>query len=376
MLPESVEHNLDLVEKIVSAVLYEGYILYPYRSSSIKNRQRWNFGVLAPRSHSEANGDTDAWGMQTECLVRGDQHHAALDVRVRFLHLLAREIGVPIADCGLRNADWGGGENGISLSECDYQVVESLDVGSQRFQSWQEAVEREVSLTGVKLCDLVARPNRQPFAFESNRETEVLRDPDDQVVGLIVRRQGFIKGEVELTAEQVGSDLYKLTVRVLNLTPLDEGIRNPQSAIRNWRSRDEVLLGSLVSAHTVLGVRGGDGEFVSLLDPPEDCRIQAAACANAGTWPVLVGEEGARDLMLSSPIILYDYPQVAPESAGNLFDGMAIDEILTLRILTLTDEEKREMRGVDEHARRLLERTETLPPEQMMKLHGAMKSKR
>jgi hydrogenase maturation protease len=80
--------------------------------------------------------------------------------------------------------------------------------------------------------------------------------------------------------------------------------------------------------------------------------------------------------MLSSPIILYDYPQIAPESAGDLFDGTEIDEILTLRILTLTDEEKREMRGVDERARRLLERTETLPPEQMMKLHGAMRGKR
>jgi hydrogenase maturation protease len=80
--------------------------------------------------------------------------------------------------------------------------------------------------------------------------------------------------------------------------------------------------------------------------------------------------------MLSSPIILYDYPQIAPESAGDLFDGTEIDEILTLRIMTLTDEEKREMRGVDARARQILERTERLAPEQMMKLHGAMKGKR
>jgi hydrogenase maturation protease len=80
--------------------------------------------------------------------------------------------------------------------------------------------------------------------------------------------------------------------------------------------------------------------------------------------------------MLSSPIILYDYPQIAPESAGDLFDGTEIDEILTLRIMTLTDAEKREMRGVDERARRILERTETLPAEQLMKLHGAMRTLR
>ena len=77
--------------------------------------------------------------------------------------------------------------------------------------------------------------------------------------------------------------------------------------------------------------------------------------------------------MLSSPIILYDYPQIAPESAGDLYDGTEIDEILTLRIMTLTDEEKREMRSVDERARQILERTEKLSTHEMMKLHGALR---
>jgi hydrogenase maturation protease len=128
---------------------------------------------------------------------------------------------------------------------------------------------------------------------------------------------------------------------------------------------------TLASTHTILGVR--EGEFVSLLDPPEALRETAASCRNAGTWPVLVGVEGERNMMLSSPIILYDYPQVAPESGGDLFDATEIDEILTLRIMTLTDVEKREMRGADERARQMLERTETLAPEQLMKLHGAIK---
>ncbi len=106
---------------------------------------------------------------------------------------------------------------------------------------------------------------------------------------------------------------------------------------------------------------------------PQAFREAAAGCSNVGTYPVLVGEEGSHDCMLSSPIILYDYPQIAPESAGNLYDGTEIDEILTLRIMTLTDEEKHEMRGADERARQILERTETLPVEQLMKMHGAMK---
>jgi len=131
---------------------------------------------------------------------------------------------------------------------------------------------------------------------------------------------------------------------------------------------------SLVSAHLVLGVE--DGEFISLLEPPEGLADLAALCQNIGVWPVLVGEEGQHDTLLASPIILYDYPQIAPESAGDLFDGTEIDEILSLRIMTLTKDEKREMRESDERARRILERTETMPAEQFMKLHGAVRGLR
>jgi hydrogenase maturation protease len=129
-----------------------------------------------------------------------------------------------------------------------------------------------------------------------------------------------------------------------------------------------------VSAHTILEVR--DGEFVSLVDPPEKYREFAKSCQNVGTWPVLVGEKDQRDTMLSSPIILYDYPEIAPESPGDLFDGAEIDEILSLRIMTMTEEEKREMRESDERARQILERTESLPEEQLMKLHGALRGLR
>jgi hypothetical protein len=119
-----------------------------------------------------------------------------------------------------------------------------------------------------------------------------------------------------------------------------------------------------------------EGEFVSLIDFPETYRDFAGACQNVGTWPVLVGDASQRDTMLSSPIILYDYPQIAPESPGDLFDGAEIDEILSLRIMTMTDEEKLEMRHSDQRARQILERTETLPEEQFMKLHGALRGLR
>jgi hydrogenase maturation protease len=140
------------------------------------------------------------------------------------------------------------------------------------------------------------------------------------------------------------------------------------------KSRDEALMRSLVSTHTILGV--SEGEFVSLFDPPEAWRTVAASCQNVGSWPVLVGDAGEKDMMLSSPIILYDYPQVAPESPGDLFDSTEIDEILTLRILTLTDAEKLLVAAVDDRARLLLSRTEALARDQLMGLHGAVRSLR
>jgi hypothetical protein len=156
--------------------------------------------------------------------------------------------------------------------------------------------------------------------------------------------------------------VYRLGVRVSNRTPLEAA---------SGASRDELLLRSLVSAHLILTVSGGT--FVSLLDPPAALAGAAAQCENIGVWPVLAGETGARDTMLASPIILYDYPVIAPESAGDLFDSTEIDEILSLRIMTLTDAEKQEMRESDERARLLLERTEALSADEMMRLHGTLR---
>ncbi len=172
-----------------------------------------------------------------------------------------------------------------------------------------------------------------------------------------------------LDASHVSANLFRLTLRIRNscvLAYAGEHGRGP--------GRDETLLGSLVSVHSILQVAGGG--IVSLLDPPAEFRAAAAGCVNIGCWPVMAGEEGQLDMMLAAPIILYDYPQIAPESCGDLFDGTEIDEILALRILTLSDAEKLEVRNGDSRARRILERTEMLPPEHFQKLHGAMRGLR
>src|SRR5207248_7063215 len=100
---------------------------------------------------------------------------------------------------------------------------------------------------------------------------------------------------------------------------------------------------------------------------------EAAGCENVGTWPVLVGNPGERRTVLCSPIILEDYPRVAPESPGDLFDGGEIDQLLILNILALTDEEKAEMAASDPRAKEILERTAALTPDELMRLHGVVR---
>src|SRR5436305_565006 len=82
--------NFAAVEKIADAVLYEGYILYPYRASSTKNRQRWNFGTLYPKQYAEAQRPAESFRMTTECLVKAGVE-TKLDIRVRFLQLVEGE---------------------------------------------------------------------------------------------------------------------------------------------------------------------------------------------------------------------------------------------------------------------------------------------
>jgi hypothetical protein len=349
--------NTKVVEDIANAVLYEGYMLYPYRPSSVKNRQRWNFGVVYPRAYSEMQTGADSWFMQTECLATGGPG-TELSVKVRFLQAVARTIGrlkVPLDEWPI---------SGDGGREPDFQIVETLRVGDQILQTWEEAIEREITLPPLPLNGNVAEARSSQILFSGGKEFEPVRNPDGEIAAFIVRTKKSVTAQVDVSAVRVSEGLFKITVRISNLAATD-----PASV-----SRSDALMQSLLSAHTILAVEGG--EFVSLLDPPAALKEFVSACSNIGTWPVLAGEEGRRETMLSSPIILYDYPQIAPESPGNLFDGTEIDEILALRILTLTEDEKHEMRSADAHARQILERTESMPVEHFMKLHGVLRGLR
>jgi hypothetical protein len=330
--------NTKLTDAIAKALLYEGYLLYPYRPSSVKNRQRFNFGVLYPKSYAESQTGSDVWSMQTECIIEGPS--PAIEVRVRFLKLVSRTRNDAIASA--------------SPSQTGFQ---------QSAEPWQEAVEHEVIVPVQSVSPLFATALRWEFGFPAKDESEQVRDANGQIVRIVRRKQEAIWGVIEITASNVAERITKLTVRVKNLTATEEDLGSI--------TRTAALMHALVSAHTLLGV--SEGQFISLLEPPDNLKDFAASCQNLGTWPVLVGLAGERDTMLSSPIILYDYPQIAPESPGDLFDGAEIDEILSLRIMTMTDEEKREMSNTDARARALLERTESLPMEHLAKLHGTLR---
>ena len=349
--------NAKLVEDIANAVLYEGYMLYPYRPSSVKNRQRWNFGVVYPQAYSENQKGADNWLMQTECLVKASSD-AKLQVKVRFLQAVARTIGKLKAPLDAMPPD-------VRSRELEFDGVESLTVGDKIFQSWQEAIEREVVLSPLSFEKIVLADRCSMVHSPGGREFEPLHDATGRIVALIVRTRESLSGKLEVGVARVAGDVFKITARILNTT---------KNSNRSAASREAALMQSLLSAHTILHIEGG--EFISAIDPPDSLKQAAAECANVGTWPVLAGEEGQRDCMLSSPIILYDYPQIAPESPGALFDGTEIDEILALRILTLTDDEKQEMRNADDRSREILERTETMPAEHFLKLHGVLRGLR
>jgi len=334
-------------EKVADALLYEGYVLYPYRASSAKNRLRFQWGVVAPRDVVAA-GEAERWEMQTECLIEAGAP-AVLDVKVRFLQLQERALE-EAGDAGA------------------LRPVEFLDLGGELLVAWDEGMEREIELPGLALAELLAEGERSlDLELPAGEEIEGLRTPAGVVAGRLIRRRRAIAAVVLLAAERAedGSGLVRLSVRIENRTPWPQGL---------GASRQEGLWRSLVSTHTLLAVRGG--RFVSLLDPPAEAARAAAACVNLHTWPVLAGSGGEDDVVLSSPILLYDHPAVAPESPGDLCDATEIDEILTLRIMTLTEEEKREARGTDPRARQIVERADALPDAVLERLHGAVRSLR
>ena len=306
--------DLDAVRKIADAVLYEGYILYPYRASAQKNRSRWQFGVVMAPGYAAADPSESSF-TRTECVLEHSGQPAAR-VILRFLQVQRR-----------------------SSSGADAP-------------SWDEAVEREVEFT-VGTAELLGAGLVHQFSVPGGED----REPS------VIRRRAPLAGAVSVRTTPVPGPwrAVRLAVRVENRTAAE-----PVPA-----HRDQALPTALVAAHVIVSVSGGS--FLSMTDPPEWARPAVAECENTGSWPVLGEPGGGRQVVLASPIILYDHPELAPESPGELYDGTEIDEILTLRTLALSDQEKLEARATDPRAAALIDRVESMDALTMERLHGTIR---
>jgi hypothetical protein len=274
---------MDAVRAIADAVLYEGFLLFPYSKNALKNRMPFQFGVVMPAGYRDAS---EPRSFTSQFLVR---------------------------------------HSGESLTELR-GLLRFLDVGAN-------AAEREI-----------------PFGGELGN-------------GGIVQRFvcGGLSATIALSAQRK-QGAWLVTVEVSN-----------ESRVRPTAVRNVALQKALVSAHVVFEVSGG--EFVSLLDPPAAYAQLVQSCTNERFFPVLAGEgESGRQtsaLLLVSPIVLYDFPKVAQASRGPTFDGTEIDQLLSLSVAALSDEERAQARIAHPQVARMVERAEamTIAPGWRVRVH-------
>jgi hypothetical protein len=315
----------DRARAVADAVLYEGYLLYPYRGTSGKNQSRWQFGVLGPPGAADAGlGEDDT--LAAQFLVDGAQ---AITLVVRFLQLQRRRAERELA---------GGG----------FERVDELTTRAGSWLTWDEAVECEKSFGPLVFAD-------QPWTLPVHADTATETEPVDG--GRLVRERCEVRGVLTVSSEPDG-DLRRVSVRVSNVGAAA-------------RDKSDSIARSMIGTHIIAEVVGG--QFVSLLEPPPAAADAVSRCSQHRCFPVLAGPPGSQDLLLISPIILYDHPEVAEQSGTALYDCTEIDEILTLRVMTMTEEEKAQARATDPRAAQIIDECDAMSPNAIARLHGVLR---
>ncbi|TDE24949.1 hypothetical protein [Actinomadura sp. 6K520] len=297
---------MDRVRAIADVVLYEGHRLWPSRRSAPGKGRRWTVGGVYPRPYADLAGDP--WTVCAEFLMEGSPE-ADVEVTLRFLHAVHRQAmdgGVP---------------------------VDEVSAGGATHETRQEAREREITSGRVSVARLLRSPVRVPVAVAAGTDEEELGGG-----ARFTRLWHRVDGTVEISAAEAGDGVVRLRIEVGNTG--------------RGEDRDEAVHAGMMCAHVVARARGG--AFVSPGDPPERLAGAAAECASDGLWPVLAGAPGCYDTVLAAPVVLYDWPQVAPE--GSPFDGGEAGRLLVLGVLSLSEEERREMAAADPRVAEFLER--------------------
>ncbi|MGD0473637.1 MAG: hypothetical protein ABSB70_10510 [Candidatus Velthaea sp.] len=328
---------------IADAVFYEGYLLYPYTATAPKNKLRWQFGVIVPVAH-EAAGTGEHGHQQTDVLFEsaGDPR---IEVLFRFLQVESRTVEARTGET--------------------FAPVATLTVDGVHYFTFDESIEREV---GASFVPGGAPQAEFPICFEGDRQIELLRDAAGRLAGRIVRQRWPLAGRL------------CIAVRPLERAGMSEGVRVSRLRVRVENTsevvpppeRGVVMRTAFVSAHTLIGI--GPGAFWSPIDPPDPLLAAAAKSVNEHTWPVLVGDPKADDqraaLVLSSPIVLADFPQIAQNTRADAFDGTEIDELLNLSVLSLSDAERAEARATDPRARAIVDRAEAFGAADVARTHA------
>ena len=321
--------NWDRARAVADAVLYEGYLLYPYRGTSSKNQSRWQFGVLGPPGAADAGlGENDT--LAAQFLVDGAQ---AITLVVRFLQLQHRRAEREFADM--------------------FVPVDELTTAGGSWLTWDEAVECEMSF-GPLAFDDAAQRWTLPVTAPAGTDIERVDG------GRLVRERQEVRGELTVSTESDGA-LLRVSARLTNVV----------AAVDGRTRKDSVIARSMIGTHIIAEVVGG--RFVSLLDPPPTAADAVSRCSQHRCFPVLAGPPGIQDMLLISPIILYDHPEVAEQSDTALYDCTEIDEILTLRVMTMTDEEKAQARATDPRAAQIIDQCDAMSPAAMARLHGVLR---
>ena len=164
---------------------------------------------------------------------------------------------------------------------------------------------------------------------------------------------GTLDGELEIRAEKLDRDLFCISLRFANGTDFGNA---PVGG------RDEVLLRSFISVHSLLQFEGG--EFASLIDPPQSLRDGRRAAA--GTWEpgrCLVGEAGAaRRRCCPAPIITFTTIRRSRRRARRSLRRNRDRRDSGAAQSSHDGRRKTEVRKSDDRAREILERTEAMPP--------------
>jgi hypothetical protein len=285
--------------------------------------------VLGPAGAADAGiGEDDSLSAQ---ILVAPQGNPTVSIVVRFLQLQHRGV----------EKDIGGGS---------FEPADELSSGSQSWLRWDEAVEREIPLGPIDIES--GLPQTLPIEIDAGTDIEMVDG------GRLVRTRRALRAELTIAAEH------------------DDGYVRLTMAVRNCAKpaadKDEAIAVSLIGTHLVAEIN--DGDFVSLLEPPASADNAVARCRHHRCFPVLAGPTGDHALMLVSPIILYDHPEIAEQSEGALYDSTEIDEILTLRVMTMTDEEKAQARATDPRAAQIIDRCDSMSPEAMLNLHGVLRN--